>query len=141
MAIGQSFTVTTKFETSSGRSFEGKTVVPAPATGNNVIEIDVEALADDSELPLAAAVDKTKLKGYGFKAVIVDKHGAGGTPQVTIRFKNAKTGPVDLEYVLTDGQSVAIPHALELDLDADSVQVFPDPTADFRITGAIVVVP
>ncbi len=126
---GQPFNVSTAFSSGNNSSYQGSTIVNAPASGNNPQNIDQlvsAALAAatpgqnsgdqkivatefaSSDIGYSATPNDNNGGGYGFKANLVSAGSGSGAQQVVIKFINAATGnPTVVSYTLGPGQVVA----------------------------------
>ena len=140
MSAGSDWNVSTKFGSSDGPTYEGKTTVPAnPATGNNDVQIDkVVDHAPSGETTISAdPVTKANVLGLGFLAKVTSLNGNSGTPAVTILLKGAGVGGADLSLPLAGGEAVAFTDNTFMTGDATSITCVADTISDFEILGTV----
>ena len=106
MAAGQPITVAVSIGDPLTGTIKGNTVIPAPSTGNNPINIDqVVSLAttpSGDQTIYASDIVYTKIQALGFVATLVT---AGtGTASVVVKLKAAGSGAADVTYTLTPSQ-------------------------------------
>ena len=108
MAAGQPITVLASIGDPLTGTIKGSTVIPAPSTGNNPINIDqvvsLTTTPSGDQTVYASDIVCAKIQALGFVANLVAA--GSGTASVTLKLKAAGSGSADVDYVLTPAQGV-----------------------------------
>lgn len=118
MPVGTNFTINLNFGDANGPTIAGKTIVVAPNTGNNAVQLNQEVLANTSVVATSVpgtstqdvAISNTPITvanilAMGFSCVLVNSNGNANTPQCYVKLKHAMTS-TDYVFPLIPGQTI-----------------------------------
>jgi hypothetical protein len=139
MAAGQSITVSSSIGDPLTGTIKGSTVIPAPADGNNIINIDQivsTAITPSGDQTIYAdAIAHADIQALGFVATLVTA--GSGTASVVVKLKGA-AGSGDVTWTLTPTQGqpngVAFASIAAAGITANMTSITVTPSAD----GAVV---